>query len=42
METPRMSLTLALSDQGQGHGVTFTTIQNVKYYISALENDRKL
>ena len=35
----------ALSDQGQVHILTskvFTTIQNIKSYISALAHDKKL
>ena len=44
MKISRMSLTF--SDQGQGHGMKFfspfTTIQNVKSYISALAHGRKL
>ena len=47
MKSPRRVRHWALSVQGQGHGLTlnffpFTTIQTVKCYISALEQERKL
>ena len=47
MISPRMRRHWALSDQGQGHGLTLKFLPiyrntNCQVYISALEQDRKL